>query len=567
MLLRPRQKQFVERSIHALDEHGNTLAVAPTGAGKTIMLSAVTGRMIGEPTKGTGGKACVLAHRDELTGQNLNKFGRVNPQLTTSIVDAKEKSWRGQVTFAMVPTLARKDNLDQMPAIDLLVIDEAHHAAADSYRRIIDTALHRNPMCRIYGVTATPNRGDKRGLRPVFSNVADQIRIGELIASGHFVPPRTFVVDVGVQDELNKVRRTADDFDMAEVDAIMNRSPVTEAVIRHWREKAGERQTVVFCSTISHARNVTDAFNAAGVAAGFIHGEMADADRKETLAAYASGKLRVIVNVAVLTEGWDHPPTSCVVLLRPSSYKSTMIQMVGRGLRTISPEEHPGVIKTDCIVLDFGTSTLLHGSLEQDVDLNGREPGDEAPTKDCPECGAVVPLATTECPLCGHVWERADAGEIAPLGYFIMSEIDLLKRSSFRWCDLFGDDAALIANGFNAWGGVFFLNGRWYGIGGLQKQRPHLLAVGERTICLAAANDWLNEHESDETAHKTRRWLNQPPTDRQLAFLPTEYRQDFGLTRYQASALLAFGFNRDAIRSLVFGAADATPETIVGRAA
>ena len=567
MLLRPRQKQFVERSIHALDEHGNTLAVAPTGAGKTIMLSAVTGRMIGEPAKGTGGKACVLAHRDELTGQNLNKFGRVNPQLTTSIVDAKEKSWRGQVTFAMVPTLARKDNLDQMPAIDLLVIDEAHHAAADSYRRIIDTALHRNPMCRIYGVTATPNRGDKRGLRPVFSNVADQIRIGELIASGHLVPPRTFVIDVGVQDELNKVRRTADDFDMAEVDAIMNRSPVTEAVIRHWREKAGDRQTVVFCSTISHARNVTDAFNAAGVAAGFIHGEMADADRKETLAAYASGKLRVIVNVAVLTEGWDHPPTSCVVLLRPSSYKSTMIQMVGRGLRTVSPEEHPGVIKTDCIVLDFGTSTLLHGSLEQDVDLNGREPGDEAPTKDCPECGAVVPLATTECPLCGHVWERADAGEIAQLGDFIMSEIDLLKRSSFRWCDLFGDDAALIASGFNAWGGVFFLNGRWYGIGGLQKQRPHLLAVGERTICLAAANDWLNEHESDETAHKTRRWLNQPPTDRQLAFLPTEYRQDFGLTRYQASALLAFRFNRDAIRSLVFGAADATPESIVGRAA
>lgn len=567
MLLRPRQKQFVERSIHALDEHGNTLAVAPTGAGKTIMLSAVTGRMIGEPAKGTGGKACVLAHRDELTGQNLNKFGRVNPQLTTSIVDAKEKSWRGQVTFAMVPTLARKDNLDQMPAIDLLVIDEAHHAAADSYRRIIDTALHRNPMCRIYGVTATPNRGDKRGLRPVFSNVADQIRIGELIASGHLVPPRTFVIDVGVQDELNKVRRTADDFDMAEVDAIMNRSPVTEAVIRHWREKAGERQTVVFCSTISHARNVTDAFNAAGVAARFIHGEMADADRKETLTAYASGKLRVIVNVAVLTEGWDHPPTSCVVLLRPSSYKSTMIQMVGRGLRTVSPEEHPGVIKTDCIVLDFGTSTLLHGSLEQDVDLNGREPGDEAPTKDCPECGAVVPLATTECPLCGHVWERADAGEIAPLGDFIMSEIDLLKRSSFRWCDLFGDDAALIASGFNAWGGVFFLNGRWYGIGGLQKQRPHLLAVGERTICLARANDWLNEHESDETAHKTRRWLNQPPTDRQLAFLPTEYRQDFGLTRYQASALLAFRFNRDAIRSLVFGVADATPETIVGRAA
>ena len=90
----------------------------------------------------------------------------------------------------------------------------------------------------------------------MFSNVADQIRIGELIAAGHLVPPRTFVIDVGVQEQLSKVRRTADDFDMAEVDAIMNRSPVTDAVIRHWREKAGDRQTVVFCSTVDHASNV-----------------------------------------------------------------------------------------------------------------------------------------------------------------------------------------------------------------------------------------------------------------------------------------------------------------------
>lgn len=565
MLLRPRQKQFVERSLHALDEHGNSLGVAPTGAGKTIMLSAVAGRMVG----GTQAKACVLAHRDELTDQNRTKFGRVNPSVTTSVVDARDKSWRGQVTFAMVPTLARVANLEAMPALDLLVIDEAHHAAADSYRRIIDRALQANPMCRIYGVTATPNRGDKKGLRPIFSNVADQIRIGELIASGHLVPPRTFVVDVGVQDALTRVKRTADDFDMTEVDAIMNRAPVTEAVVQHWREKAQEagsgvaatgtstkyRQTVVFCSTVDHARNVTAAFNDAGAPAAMVHGDMGEAERKAVLAAYASGEIRVVVNVAVLTEGWDHPPTSCVVLLRPSSYKSTMIQMVGRGLRTVSPEEHPGIIKADCIVLDFGTSTLLHGSLEQDVDLDGHQPDGDAPTKECPECGAVVPLGVGEYPLCGHVWERGGS-ESQPLGDFIMSEIDLLKRSSFRWCDLFGDDAALIANGFSAWGGVFFLNGRWYGIGGLQRQRPKILAIGERTVCLAVADDWLNENESDESAHKTRRWLSQAPADKQLALLPPEYRQDFGLTRYQASALLAFKFNRTAIRSLVFGAAE-----------
>jgi len=551
MMLRPRQKQFVERSVRALDTHANTLGVAPTGAGKTIMLSAVAGRMIGD----TDAKAAVLAHRDELTTQNREKFTRVNPDITTSIVDAGQKSWGGRVTFAMVPTLSRSTNLASMPALDLLVIDEAHHATADSYRRIIDAALKRNPSCRIFGVTATPNRGDRKGLREVFSNVSDQIRIGELIRSGHLVPPRTFVIDVGVKDELARVRKTASDFDMGEVERIMNRTPVTDAVVKHWKDKAADRQSVVFCSTVDHARGVTDAFNAAGITAGLVHGEMGDSARKSVLAAYAAGKLRMVVNVAVLTEGWDHPPTSCVVLLRPSSFKSTMIQMVGRGLRTVDANEHPGIVKTDCVVLDFGTSSLMHGSLEQEVDLVGHEASGDAPTKCCPQCEADIPLGCQECPLCGYVFEGVDDsdGDI-PLSDFVMSEIDLLKRSSFRWCDLFGDDAALMANGFSAWAGVFFLNGRWYGVGAAKGIRPRLLSIGERMVCLAAGDDWLNEHESDESAHKSQRWLNQPPTDKQLAWLPTDYRHDFGLTRYQASALLSFQFNRAAIRSLVFGA-------------
>jgi superfamily II DNA or RNA helicase len=490
-----------------------------------------------------------------LTAQNRAKFARVNPGLSTSVVDAGEKSWQGRATFAMAPTLARESNLDQLPALDLLVIDEAHHAAADSYRRIIDKVLARNSKALIYGVTATPNRGDRKGLRPVFSNVADQIRIGELIASGHLVPPRTFVIDVGVQSDLGRVRKTAEDFDMAEVAKVMNRTPVTEAVIRHWREKAGDRQTVVFCADVAHATAVANAFREADVPTVLVTGEMTEASRKAALADFAEARARVIVNVAVLTEGWDHPPTSCVVLLRPSSWRSTMVQMVGRGLRTVNPQEHPGVVKTDCVILDFGTSTILHGSLEQDVDLDGREPTGEAPTKTCPSCDAIIPLSSRECPLCGHAFTCDDASDAPqPLGDFVMSEIDLLKRSSFKWCDLFGDDAALVATGFTAWAGVFFLNGRWYAVGGRQGQPPTLVGAGERMVCLASADDWLNEHESDETAHKTRRWLSQPATDKQLALLPMEYRQDFGLTRYQASALIAFQFNKSATRRLVFGA-------------
>jgi superfamily II DNA or RNA helicase len=555
MMLRPRQTQLVERTLAALRQYGNTLAVAPTGSGKTIMLSAVAGSVLAEPDA----KACILAHRTELTGQNRTKFSRVNPSLTTSVVDANEKSWSGRATFSMVQTLSKGANLDQIPTLDLLVIDEAHHASSPSYRAVIDKVQSRNPDAAICGLTATPNRGDGQGLRDVFSNLADQITLAEMIASGHLVPPRTFVIDVGAQEALSKVRRTAVDFDMDEVASILNKTLITDAVIRNWKEKASDRKTIVFCSTVAHAQCVCNGFNAAGVPAVVIHGDLPESERKACIARFESGDAQVIVNVAILTEGYDFTPTACVVLLRPSSYKSTFIQMVGRGLRTVDPEEHPHVIKTDCIVLDFGTASLMHGALEQDVNLDGHQHDGEALTKDCPECGAVVPLAVMECPFCGHTWERQpqDGGVLSD---FVMSEIDLLKRSNFRWCDLFGCDDALMATGFTAWGGVFFLAGRWHAVGGGQGMGTHLLAVGERTVCMAKADDWLNDHESEDSAHKTRRWLNEPPTEKQLRYLPEPMRADFGLTRYQASALLSFQFNKAQIQRLVVAANDSYRE-------
>ncbi len=553
MLLRPRQHIFVENSLAALHEHGNTLGVAPTGSGKSVMLSAVTGEIL----KDVGGKACILAHRDELTSQNSKKFNRVNPDISTSVFDASVKSWDGDAVFAMVQTISRDSNLETIPKLSLLVIDEAHHAIADGYQRIIRRTLDINPKCYIYGVTATPMRGDKKGLRQIFSNVADQITLEEMIRSGHLVPPRTFVVDVGVQDELRHVRKVASDFDMGEVDKIMNKRPVTDAVVKHWKEQAANRKTIVFCSTVDHATNVCDAFNNADINAVLVYGELSKSEREAALKSYEEGDAQVVVNVAVLTEGYDYTPTSCVVLLRPSSYRSTMIQMIGRGLRTVDPAEFPGVIKTDCIVLDFGTSSLIHGRLEQDISLEVKKTEKDAPKKECPECSAKVPANARECSLCGFEWPKTKTNDdkmSTELSDFIMSEIDLLKRSSFKWCDLFSDDAALIAQGFNAWGGIFFLEGRWYAVGGGQHLATTLLSIGERTICLAAADDWLNTYESSDSAHKTRRWLAEPATYKQIKYLPDHMKNDHSLTRYQASALLTFRFNKQAIHNVVFKA-------------
>ena len=546
MLLRPRQAELVNRAVEALNLHGNTLAVAPTGAGKTIMLSATIGEMAqASPPL----KACVLAHRDELTAQNAAKFTLVNAHLTTSIFDASVKSWQGDATFAMVQTLSRENNLATMPPLDLLVIDEAHHARSESYLRVIDYAKTLNPDMKLLGMTATPNRGDKMGLGSVFSNVCDQITVRELVASGHLVEPKTFVMDVGIQETLKDVRKVGGDYVAEDVAVIMDTYPINQAVVAHWKEKAGDRKTVVFCSTVEHARHVVQAFNDAGVPAVLVHGDMSDTMRKQTLKAYTTGAAQVIVNVAVLTEGWDDPLTSCVVLLRQSSYKSTFIQMIGRGLRPVNPAEHPGVVKNDCIVLDFGTATITHKTIEQGVNLNDIPPG-ESHVKNCPVCDAEMPVGTPECPECDYEFEEKE--KIA-LEYdeFEMKEYDIFARPNFIWIDVDGQQRSFMASGLEAWGGVFLQGNQWHAVGALRKQSARVLAIGEQAVCLAAANDWMNMHESDETAHKVKGWAGIPATCKQLQYLP-EHQNDFGLTCYKASVLMTLKFNTHHIRNALY---------------
>src|SRR5262249_29831767 len=144
-------------------------------------------------------------HRQELTQQNITKFTKVVPGAKSSLFTADTKSFSGQVVFATVQTLSRPDNLAKMPPLDFIVVDEAHHVPAPSYQRIIARARELNPDVLILGVTATPNRADRKSLRCVFDNLGDQITVAELIASGHLVPPRTFVMDVGTQADLEKV--------------------------------------------------------------------------------------------------------------------------------------------------------------------------------------------------------------------------------------------------------------------------------------------------------------------------------------------------------------------------
>lgn len=569
MILRSYQERVVSKAAAALKKHGNTLVIAPTGAGKTIMLGALA-----RETKPK--KALILQHRDELVQQNMNKYLQINPKSWPSLYTADSKSWGGNSIFAMVQTLAR--HTGTIPPLDLLIVDEAHHTAANSYRKIIDAVRSANPNCMIAGFTATPERQDKKGLLSVFTNVADQITLKELIDQGFLVPPRSYVVDVGTQNELSNVRRLASDYDMDEVEKIMNKRIINNEVVRNWKEKAGDRRTIVFCSTIAHAEDVAEAFRAEGVSVGVVTGSTPDGERKALIKQLKAGAIQVLCNIGVFVEGFDEPLVSAVVLLRPCSHKSTLIQMVGRGLRPVNCKDHPGVIKRDCVVLDFGTSLLTHGDLNVTATLGKPKDGKEAepgecPQKECPTdgegtdykfpdrkgnvgCGAMVPTGCKECPLCGFIFER-EGREYDILEEVNLTEIDILNGSPFRWVDLFGSGRLMIASGFGAFSVVACPNGGpdWFAIGKEKDSKIlKVLGVGGKIQTIAQADDFLRQNETSEAAMKGVAWMRHQLSDKQASILYNFGYQENevqSMTKLTAAAHLNFAFNRKQIERLL----------------
>lgn len=563
MLLRPYQNRAVKKAVAALNKRGNTLIIGATGAGKTVMIGALAQEV--------KGKTLILQHRQELVQQNASKFLKVN-RWPISFFTADQKSFGGQAVFAMQQTLTR--NLDHLPKFDHIICDEVHHIVAPTYSRIIDACRERNPNMLLSGFTATPERGDKKSLRKYFDNVADKISIRELVGLGFLVPPKAFVVNVGAQGELAKLNNLSAFGDQTDVAKILNTQTINSEVVRHWKEKAGDRKTIVFCATVQHALDVADAFKKAGVETGVVTGDMADGERKATLLRFDKGRLQVLVNVAVLTEGYDSQPVSCVILLRQCSEKGPMIQMAGRGLRTVDPELYPGVMKKDCIILDFGTSLLTHGNLDQEdglhTEANGEAKG-EAIMKTCPVeyqpgmvyrfpdkndasgCGAEVPAQTRTCPICGFTFERMD-GQEQHLTAVDMTELDILNASPFRWVDLFGTDTCLMACGFTAWAGCFSPDRgeTWVALGKLQDEKKvHPLAVTGRLQAMSMADDFLRNYETSAAAKKSKRWLDDPATEKQMEILG-KFGYDVAgpvpqFTKYTAAAHANFNFNKRLI--------------------
>ena len=340
--LRPYQQQARDR-IHAEWDagHTRTLLVLPTGTGKTIVFASVAADQVR-----AGDRVLILAHRGELLEQAADKLQR-----STGLVSAVEKaestcldSWF-RVVVGSVQTLQRTARLERFPHdyFGTIIIDEAHHAITDGYRRILDYFGD----AKVLGVTATPDRGDMRNLGEVFDSLAFEYKLTDAIKEGYLC--KIMAQTIPLQLDITSVTMSGGDYAVGDLGTALD--PYLEQIAAEMARRCKSRKTVVFLPLIKTSQKFRDLLNTYGFRAAEVNGQ--SDDRRQVLADFDAGKYNVLCNSMLLTEGWDCPSVDCVVVLRPTKVRSLYSQMVGRGTRL-----SPG--KTDLLLLDFLWMTDKH---------------------------------------------------------------------------------------------------------------------------------------------------------------------------------------------------------------
>jgi len=338
MELRQYQKRAVE-SCFSCWEAGkkNILLVLPTGTGKTIIFVDIAKRIVA-----SGGRVLVLAHREELLQQAIEKFGQVG--IVPGLERAGSRANGDPVIVASVQTMSRESRLNRYPkdAFALIIVDEAHHVLAETYMRII-----RYFDAKVLGVTATPDRGDMKNLGKVFEELAYEYSMISAVQEGYLC--RIFARTIPVEIDLSNVSVRSGDFVAEELGHAIEL--VIDQVSDKIVEFAKDRKIVVFLPLVSTAKKFAEAIDARGIRTEEIDGE--SPDREEILKRFKSNKTQCLCNAMLLTEGWDCPEVDCIVPLRPTKIRALYAQMVGRGTR-------PAPGKKNLLLLDFLWHTERH---------------------------------------------------------------------------------------------------------------------------------------------------------------------------------------------------------------
>jgi superfamily II DNA or RNA helicase len=359
----------------------------PTGAGKTVVFSVI---VHGASRKQR--RTLIAVHRRELIRQASGKLqwaGVSHGIIAASFLPDPDHL----VQVGSIQTLVRR--LDTLPAFDLIVLDEAHHARAESWRALIKA----QPQAKLLGVTATPARLDGKGLGIAAGGCFDDLVLGpstaELIEQGWLAPVRCFVPAQRI--DLSRVRVTAGDYVRDEAAAAVNTSAITADCVEQYRRRADHAAAIAFCCTVAHAEAVAEAFRDAGYRAAAVSGETPTDKRDALMAGLNDGSIEILTSCALIDEGLDVPNVGAVICLRPTKSLVLHRQQIGRGMRPAPGKQH-------LIVLDHVGNCITHGLPETEPKwtLAGVEkPAGEAPVWECPECGMVNPINRRICAECG----------------------------------------------------------------------------------------------------------------------------------------------------------------------
>lgn len=361
--LRPYQRDAIASVERELADKRATLLVLPTGTGKTVVFAELSRREVAHD-----GRVLVLAHRTELLEQAANKLRDVGVRAALEQGQLRADPRVVPIVVASVQTL-RGARLERYPvdAFSLVVVDEAHHTAATSYRAILD----RFAGAKVLGVTATPDRGDGRALGKIFESVAYSYDMRTAIREKYLAPLAAKRIEVENLD-LREVKTHHGDFDQGQLSELLNDERNLRGVVDPLVREAGDRRTLVFGVDVAHARALAEVLNSMRPGCAMaLDGTAKREERAAVLALFRRGAFQYLCNCALFTEGFDEPSIGCVAMARPTQSRALYTQMLGRGTRLA-----PG--KADCLVLDFVGNSGKHKLVGPLDALAGREVSDEA---------------------------------------------------------------------------------------------------------------------------------------------------------------------------------------------
>ncbi len=488
------------------------LCVLPTGTGKTIVFGLLA--------KELNVKTIIIAHREQLIKQAVDKVSMVWPEAKIGVVMAEQEEVDAQIVVASIQSASRPQRLKRLKEQDftLCIIDEAHHATSSSYRTLLqELGFLYDPAKLLVGVTATPSRQDRNSLGDIFEEVVFERSIGVMIRAGYLADLKGKRILTATN--LDDISLNGGDFVKCQLAEVCNSPERNSLIVDSFLEHAPQRKGIAFTCDVQHAIDLAETFKKKRVTASTIYGAMPDDEKASIMARFACGELQILANCALLTEGYDQPDISTVLMCRPTRSQSLYIQCVGRGTRL-----HPG--KTDCLVLDFCDN--FHdiqniATLEKAVSL----PSDEK-TKN-KEGESLIKEET--------------APRTVFVGQQIIGDFDLIDRSRFAWVPVKEHWHLQLSPNISLW-----LRKEETGYMPTLQNNESLEPLATRGIpldyAMGLAEDWVRRNKDFESwSAKDARWRNDPPTDKQIDILQKMGYNPEGITKGQAMQVISQRIN------------------------